>query len=464
MLALLGVVATAAVLLAFPMPGPGPDDGEPQSPLALALASEFRASGNDGIQCATCHYGFLRGFEVEALLARGPGTATYEVALTPVAAYELAVAWAAPRSQGDGLPEPFAMELTVQVPPGGGAVRVPFALPWPAAVLVAEAWVPLEPQPAEAAPVLDQLPAGPPHPRPPLLLSLEGPAPSVSDLGSVPNRHAVALAERDVPLEGPWEVVLTALDPADAGRTLHVALRAVPVGYEVRFDDGSSTGTRGQVHRFRWDLPAPGGAGAPERFHVGVIAFNDHPTDRWTLPSAGDRGYYEGNVSAAQALQQPAPFTAADIEAAWEGRDAVVLHEHTFEGVRTRTRDERGERVGFSLRSDGQADVDVPVFPPMPPGTEQVRVTLEWQFRSPASPPVNWTVGVTQRPDPTFRYPPPTVAEPGRLHYLLQVSPEEWEREGDGWLQVWPILELGEGDRAVFDGSYSFRVEALRRP
>jgi hypothetical protein len=295
-----------------------------------------------------------------------------------------------------------------------------------------------------------------------LSLELVGPSPSRNDLGSAPNRHAVALAAPGAPLSGRWEAVVTGLDPRDAGRTLLVALRAAPVGYDVRFDDGQATGTRGLLHRFAWGLPGPGVAGAPERFHVGVIAFNDHPTDRWTLPSAGDRAYYEGNVSAKDAAREPGPFTAAEIEAAWTGREELPLHEHNFDGVRTRVRNERGERLGFSLRADGQEDVDVPVFPPMPPGTAALRVVLEWQPRSPASPAVNWSVAVTQRPDPLFHYPAPVGAEPGRLEYVVPVSPEEWEREGDGWLQAWPILELGEDDREVFDGTYRFRVDALR--
>lgn len=452
---LLAALAVAAVaILAWPQPAQDPGE-PPTSPVAMALAADVRGTWAMGrIDCSTCHYSFAPGFDVAAMRTDLGNRAAYEVNLTPASGYELAALWAAPRAAGDGLADPLSQEVAVELPPGG-SVAVPFELPWPAAALVAEAF------------------STDPVARPPVRFELRGPVGEVVGLGGPPVQRAVALAG-DGPLEGAWEAVLTAADPRDAGKPFNVTFHAIPVGYDVRTDDGAATGTRGRAHAFRWELPAPGSPGAPERIHLGALAFNVHPTDKWKLPVAGDRGFYDGNVSATQAWQGPAPFTAEELEAPWAGGDAHLVFEMAFDGLRLRYLNERGERTDRDVRLDLGVDpacpdcyLEVPHIPPfgaLPPGTTHVVTELTWQKRDPLSPEPRWLLATSQRPEPDFRYPEPTEAGPGRMVHVLPVGPHEWERGGESWFQAAPLLAPDEGGRTVFDGRFAFRVEARRGP
>lgn len=446
--ALLAVVLAAGLLLALPQ-APRDPGGPPESPVSVALAAEFRGgSALGGIDCSTCHYAFAPGFDVRADRTGDGPRVRYAVELAPASAYELAAVWAAPRAAGDGLPEPFTRNATLALPPVG-PLRVPLELPWPAALVAAEAY------------------SADTRAKPPFTLELVGPEGAVPGLGAPAVQRAVAVAG-EAPLEGRWEAVVTPLDPLDGGRRLEVVFHAVPRAYEVRTDDGGATGTRGRPQGFTWDLPPPGRPGAPERFHVGVLAFNLHPEGNWSLPVSGDRAAYEGNVSASVPAAPAAPFTAEELAAPWAEGGTVLFHEHAFDGLIVRQRNARGERSGETLRTDLQEcpPCDPPVYPAMPPGATHILASISWSNRDPTAPTADpgWKLAVTQRPEPAFRYPPPTETAPGQLVYLLPVSPEAWERGEEGWLQVWPLLSADAAGRTYFNGQYAFRVEVLRLP
>jgi len=443
---LLGVAAVG-LLVWTTLPGETVLRETPTGPRAISLAATFDGhpfSHDHSVQsCEICHYAWVIPFAVNATREDpAPEVAsTYAVRVAPVSGYEVAAAFAAPRTGDDGLPRPLETRTTVQV--GAQGATVPLTLPWPVGAVLVEAW------------------NADPYKRPDLRLTLSaGAAGSAAGEGGRANKHALLAAASEGPLTGPVTATVTVADVADALTEVVVRFRAFPEGYQV-----VANATRGAPAAFQWTLPPPGAAGAPERFHVAVVVFNDHPTDKWRMPLDLDRAYYEGNVSASEARAPllPRVFSAQELEDPWEGGDSVLLYEERFDGVRVYHHNARGEWTRTGRAVSAQVPEEAP-FPALPPGTTHVRATLTWEKRTPLSPDPPFHFAYSQRPLPDFRYPEPFSVKSGERVDIVPISPEEWEATETGWFQAFYLLRIDQDGKAFYDGAHHYRLEAMRGP
>lgn len=450
-LALVALAAFAAVatLVWTQLPGQTVLEEEPAGPRVHALNASFPgqpdAHLHNVLSCEVCHYAWNTPFDVLALREeRDEGQAAYSVRLAPVSGYNLTVVAAAPRAANDSVPAPATGGGGGKVAAPGGSFDLAITLPWRASVLLVEAW---------SADV---------YKRPDLRLDVNGTA----GTGGRANKHVALVPAPGTALEGSFTVRVTLPDPVDANIPVRIQWRALPEAYAVVVD-----ATRGRPAELTWALPVPGAAGAPERLHVVVAQFNDHPTQMWRLPVDYDRGYNEGNVTLAGGTPYgeptadelfPPPFPARETcDALWGANDSKLLYQEAFDGALVSVRNARGEwtRSGAPLRADIPPESP---FPALPPCTTHVKATLVWQKRTPVSPEPAWTFAYSARPLPDFFYPEPTAAKPGERVDIVPVSPDQWETTETGWFQAFYLRGTDAEGKALFDGAYTYRLEAFR--
>lgn len=436
-------LAAVALLVWTQLPGETvlredpPGVATPES-LAATFGSPAAPSGEIVPSCGSCHYGWDVPFEVNATRTNASATTgAYRIALAPVSGYTLAAAFAAPVAPGEAAPAPRVEDRRVDVVTGAGPKTVPLAVPAGSAAVYVEVYNER----------ID---------RPDVRVHVDAPAGRVEGDGS--RAWKSLLVTGADPLPATLDLRVAVEDAAYPQTTLTVRYRAFPASYQAL-----ANGTRGAPLAFQFHAPLPGQPGAPGSFHVEVAVVNPHPVERQPFGNVDDAAYYVGDVSAATAAAPvlPRTWTEAEKSAAWNGRDRVTLTGWTLDATHATTRNARGEYSFSPLPALAYQELPGEAKG-LPPGTTHVVATLTWEKRTPVSPDPVWLLSLSQRPLPDFRYPEPTSLKPGERVDVIPITPQEWEDRDPPWFQAYPVLAFDKDGRAVFDGRYTFRLEAVR--
>ncbi len=441
LVATVGAVIAAFVWVAI-LPDEAPATLSDTSPGLARLDTVFQSRPPNA--CSGCHASWESIALVNATREkpREGGAATYAMSIMPVSAYEFAVAAAAPRRAGDGVPDPFATEATLSLTAGRAdhAVKIPF----------------------DAGAIMVEVFSRASYARPPLEFTASAGRVEGAGEGSAPNKRVLLVAEAGRALARDVKVSITARETLDADTLVHVIVRAFPPEYRVA---RNVSGERPAAYEWRLDTDAPNG---PTRIHVALLPFNAHPTDRWMITTNGDHSYYEGNVTLNTTVPWPTPptFATKELDAIWGGATRKVIAHETFTGTVSYERNSRGEwtreRRALTEPLTSRPPRPAGTFPAIPPDTAHLESRITWESLNPLDAAAPWYLAVSLPPKPDFTYPSYQSLRANERIDIVPVGPNTWETDPSSHFMAYARLALDADGRARFTGTYTLTVEAVR--